>query len=411
MRDLALLCLMTFSTGLNAQFSWVQRADLPVSGLYGAASFVIGNYGYVVSGNQSGTDVSSVWMYDMENDLWIARSPIPQARRFGAGFAIGGKGYVSCGTVGGSDKLNDLWEYDPISDSWSSKADFPGQARYGTCSFTLGGLGYVGTGNVGSSSGPYVSDLYAYDPDVDSWSAKASMPGLSRYGTSTITAAGRAYVFGGFMSDQEHTGDIYEYDPVADSWLLRNPLPGSTRTYAMALSYANDGVIAAGKSGAGVNIYDGFFYLPSNNLWSPIPTFPGESGWVGSTMAINGRSFGGLGFTLADQQTHNDWWELVKFSEDWILELGNGAHGTLVIAPDPITPGATFRLDPEQLAQFGSPVSVMIHSILGEAVYVGAFSTGGILTCPKLAQGAYVMRLRDKEGLSMAGKFMVTSEN
>ncbi len=178
----------------------------------------------------------------------------------------------------------------------------------------------------------------------------------------------------------------------------------------MALSYSNDGVIAAGKSGAGVNIYDGFFYLPSNNTWSPVPTFPGESGWVGSTMAINGRSFGGLGFTLADQQTHNDWWELVKLTEDGIMELGNGAHGYLVLAPNPITPGSTFRLDPEQLAHLGSPVSVTIHSILGEAVHVSAFSAGGILACPELSEGAYVMRLRDKDGLSLAGKFMVRSE-
>ncbi len=213
MKRIIILCAVALPSALNAQFSWEQRADLPIDGLYGAASFVIGDFGYIVSGKPDGDDVADVWMYDMENDVWIPKAPIPQARRFAAGFAINGKGYVACGAVGGSIKLNDLWEYDPVNDSWTSKADFPGDPRYGTCYFTLGGLGYVGTGNIGTSSGPYVSDMYAYDPNTDYWIQKASMPGLPRYGTSTMTADGRAYVFGGLMSNQEHTGDIYEYDP------------------------------------------------------------------------------------------------------------------------------------------------------------------------------------------------------
>ena len=246
----------------SAQFYWAQRADLPTSGLWGPSFFTIGDKGYVVSGCTDGTNVTNVWMYDPEADSWTPRAPIPVARRFGAGFAINGKGYVACGL--GGPHMNDLWEYDPVADSWTSRADFPGDPRYGTHYFALNGKGYVGSGNTGSSSGLYVSDMFVYDPVLNSWSSVADLPGLARYGTSTMTASGRAFVFGGLLSNGQHSGDIYEYEPTTDVWTLRPSIPGATRTYAMALSYSWEGVIAAGKSGAGVNVYDGFRYLPGS---------------------------------------------------------------------------------------------------------------------------------------------------
>jgi hypothetical protein len=411
MKQTVMLVCASLANAASGQFSWEEKADLPVSGLYGPTTFVIGAYGYVVSGNSAGTDLQDVWMYDMESDIWVAKAPIPQARRAGAGFSINGKGYVACGTVGGSTKLNDLWEYDPVADTWASRADFPGDERYGTCYFALGGLGYVGTGNIGTSAGPYASDMYAYDPITDSWSQKASMPGLSRYGTSTITASGHAFVFGGLMSDQEHTGDIYEYDPVGDVWELREPLPGSTRTYAMALSYTNDGAIVAGKSGANVNIYDGFFYVPNLGIWTPIPVYPGASGWVGATMAINGRSFGGLGYTLTDQQTHNDWWELVKVDDNAIIELGHTRTDQLHISPNPIAPGTWFRFVTDGQDSPGEVFLVSICSMQGDVVYSTRSGHGSPFSCPRLKDGAYVMRLTGTDGWRGVGRFIVATEH
>ena len=383
-----------------AQFYWAQRADLPTSGLYGPSFFTIGNKGYVVSGNTNGSNVTNVWMYDPEADSWTPRAPIPVARRFGAGFAINGKGYVACGLP----HANDLWEYDPVADSWTSRADFPGAPRYGTHYFALNGKGYVGSGNTGTDIGPYVSDMYAYDPVLNSWSAVADLPGLARYGTSTMTASGRAFVFGGLMSNQQHSGDIYEYNPVTDDWTLRPPIPGATRTYAMALSYSWDGVIAAGKSGAGVNVYDGFRYLPGNNNWTAIPDYPGEAGWVGATLAVSGRSFGGLGYILAELTDHNDWWELVKEGEG-IAEVGLGSGASLVISPNPVRSGDIMNFDRAVLGD--EALDLAIISTDGRQVLADRLQRNQRFTCPVLTEGAYGLVLRRKDGTTMTGRFVI----
>lgn len=394
-----LMALFGAMAPVLAQYYWEQRADLPTSGLWGPTSFVIDGHGYVVAGMTNGTDVTNTWMYDPILDAWVPKAPIPIPRRYAAGFAINGKGYVACGILGGQHR-DDLWEYDPISDTWSSKADFPGVPRYGTHHFTIGGLGYVGSGNSGSALGPYVSDMYAYDPVSNTWVSKSALPGLARYGTSTITAIGHAFVFGGLMSNQQHTGDIYEYDALSDSWTLRAPLPGSTRTYAMALSYSSEGAIVAGKSGAGQNIYDGFRYWPSNNSWAAIPDYPGESGWVGATMAINGRSFGGLGYTLADGNDYNDWWELIKGSAESTNEV-LADNSLFQVFPNPCMAGGevvlTFGLSVPPQTVVG--VDVVSHS--GQTVRSTQYRVGDFFSVPDIAPGIYgvVVRLRSGENL------------
>lgn len=404
MRKILAIALLGLVAPSNAQFYWEQRADLPTTGLWGPSFFTIGDKGYVVSGRTSGLDVTNVWMYDPVLDTWATRAPIPAPRRYGAGFSINGKGYVACGIDGG-DHLNDLWEYDPVADSWTQRADFPGTPRYGTHYFALNGLGYVGGGNTGSATGPYVSDMFAYDPLTDQWSFMADLPGLARYGTSTITASGRAFVFGGLMSDQQHTGDIYEYDPQAGSWTLRPPIPGATRTYAMALSYSWDGVIAAGKSGAGVNVYDGFRYLPGSNGWTAIPDYPGEAGWVGATMAISGRSFGGLGSILTAGTDHNDWWELVKDGVG-VVEQVAASSPLLEVAPNPVVPGEMIRLK-GPAATTGSRIS--FFSMDGRSVHATQLNSSKAFVCPILAEGTYLIRVVDPQGTTMTARLLIAS--
>lgn len=391
----------------GAQFYWEQRADLPTTGLWGPTFFTIGDKGYVVSGRTNGVDVTDVWMYDADDYSWTARAPIPAPRRYGAGFAINGKGYVACGIDGGTH-LSDLWEYDPVADSWSNRTDFPGTPRYGTHYFALNGKGYVGGGNTGSADGPYVSDMYAYDPQSDMWSLVADLPGLARYGTSTITASGRAFVFGGLMSNQQHSGDIYEYDPLMNSWVLRPPIPGATRTYAMALSYSWDGVIAAGKSAAGVNIYDGFRYLPGNNGWTAIPDYPGEAGWVGATLAVSGRSFGGLGYILAADTDHNDWWELVKDGLG-LSEVGISMSGSLQLSPNPVRSGDSIKLDWSALGDGSFEYTIVAMD--GRSVQDGVLKFGGLLRCPVIPNGAYALRLMESSGKAFSGRLVVTDGN
>ena len=83
---------------------------------------------------------------------------------------IGERAYVGLGS-GNSGLLNDFWEYDPIRDSWAPIANFPGESRYDATGFQLNGFGFVGGGMVNGKYGGRepISDLWKYDPQLDSW--------------------------------------------------------------------------------------------------------------------------------------------------------------------------------------------------------------------------------------------------
>lgn len=69
---------------------------------YNAATFVIGNQGYVVSGRSGTSITNSVWKFDPSNNTWTDKhQALPvDAREKAVGFAIDGKGYVTTGING-----------------------------------------------------------------------------------------------------------------------------------------------------------------------------------------------------------------------------------------------------------------------------------------------------------------------
>ena len=82
---------------------------------YNAASFVIGNYGYVVSGRNANSVTSSVWKYDPTSRSWTDKHQAlsTDAREKAVGFAIDGKGYVVTG-VNGSLVYDNMYEFTPV---------------------------------------------------------------------------------------------------------------------------------------------------------------------------------------------------------------------------------------------------------------------------------------------------------
>ena len=82
---------------------------------YNAATFVIGNYGYVVSGRNANSVTSSVWKYDPSSRSWTdkhqALSTDPREKAIG--FSMNGKGYVVTG-VNGSLVFDNMYEFTPV---------------------------------------------------------------------------------------------------------------------------------------------------------------------------------------------------------------------------------------------------------------------------------------------------------
>jgi hypothetical protein len=114
--------------------SWERMADFPDSETFLPAFFVIGNYGYVVTGQGNHVTgwTNRCWQYNAITNKWTEKARFPGAPRDGAiGFSIGAKGYVGMGSSDyGLENYKDIWSYDTASDIWSQIENFAAGLYY-----------------------------------------------------------------------------------------------------------------------------------------------------------------------------------------------------------------------------------------------------------------------------------------
>jgi N-acetylneuraminic acid mutarotase len=205
---------------------WTQKANFPGTARDAAFAFVIGNKAYVgggLEGNYEG-DINSnfavcndFYSYDPSVDKWDTLQLLPDYLYFNSTFVLGNYGYIATGVENASE-VSSLWKYDPSKDSWNQMADFPGLPRESGVGFALNGNGYVGLGQ--SEYITSFSDFYSYDPSADQWTPiTAPFPG--RYGEAwacAVSIANSAFLgIGTYVYEQGLIGynDFWMFAPSA----------------------------------------------------------------------------------------------------------------------------------------------------------------------------------------------------
>ena len=156
---------------------WTQKSSLPSSvRRFFPSVFSIGSKGYIGLGR--GTQVGSkivnyndFWEWDQATDVWSRKADFPGPGRYGAAsFAMGNRGYIGTGAINWDEPLEkDFWEYDQTSDSWTRKADFAGAARAYAIGFSIGNKGYIGAGQWVSGPESGKQEFWEWDPVMDKW--------------------------------------------------------------------------------------------------------------------------------------------------------------------------------------------------------------------------------------------------
>lgn len=397
-------CALGGTLAAQTGFYWEQRASLPASGRYGSFSFTIDGYGYVVGGGNAGGVLADCWRYDPLADSWYPVASLPAGRRHGASFAIDGKGYITCGGVGLDFTTSDLLMYDPVTDSWTTKAALPATPRNGCYGFALGGYGFVGAGNYGSATGPYLDDLWKYDPSSDSWTASNGIPGLPRYGCTSFVVNGKGYAHGGRDSSLDFTNELWEFDPVTENWTGRPPMPGLGRSWTMAMAFQHDAVVAGGKDVGETIFTDGYWYFPALNLWTQIDDYPGDSGWSGASFGIGDRTFGGLGARIEPVYSyHNDFWELVKDESSPVAGLAvQGA--AMMVQPNPAMDMVRFSWADLPLSEY---MELTLFDPTGRIMFCDQVRNGASFTTYDLTNGTYGVRLTGGNGRIVSTRLVV----
>ncbi|HPF90159.1 MAG TPA: kelch repeat-containing protein [Flavobacteriales bacterium] len=298
--------LLLLGPGL-AQAQWTALSDWPGNGFDGGYSFVLGDQVYVGFGQQ-------LQRYDPPTNLWTARAAFPgpgSDRKWANAFVIGDRAYVGMGIIGNSTFQTDLWAYDPVSDSWSARASLPAAARGGSATFVLDGIGYVCGG---TSTGPTFSEVFAYDPTADSWSQVSDLPTGPRGFPAAFALNGKGYVYGGYQSGfTNETSEVHRFDPISATWEQVADLPGVGRQSAVAAMVNGIPVVAMGHRAFTLGYNNLYSYDLSTDTWSLLTQFPGGDRVYPVCAAIDGTFFLGLGnnFSFTPQR---DWWSYAMFT-------------------------------------------------------------------------------------------------
>jgi N-acetylneuraminic acid mutarotase len=236
-------CRQTFfaydpSTGI-----WSQRANVGGLSRESAATFVIGDQGFVTTGfhwydgppdpNQNERELKDTWEYIPVWNVWIQRADFPGAAREGAvGMAINGMGYVGTGAApspyANPYNYRDWWQFDPNANVWTRKSDFAGGPRTQATGCAAGSFGYLGTGFYNPPFGlgnMFFNDWWQYNPANDSWTQKSNLPGPVRRSAVSFGWNGTAYLGTGMLSNYYPTSDFWSYSPQTDNWTYRQGFP------------------------------------------------------------------------------------------------------------------------------------------------------------------------------------------
>lgn len=171
--------------------------------------------------------------------------------------------------------------------SWDRIADFGGSKRSGAASFVIAGKAYLVGGF--DSQNTRVNDVWQFDPDKNTWIQKADFPGTARSGAVGFSIGSKGYVGTGLAVNSVYLKDFYEFDPTAaggfGAWRKVKDFGSGTekgRNGAIAFTVSNRGYVGAGYNGLN-ELNDIWEYEPGTDTWEQRVSL--------SSKRVNGFSF------------------------------------------------------------------------------------------------------------------------
>ena len=309
---------------------WQRKADLPGMNRGFAASFVIGNKGYLAGGlvrvdftqnTFSDQLLDDMWAYDPSTNLWEEIPNFPLGQRAGMySFVLDGKAYIGGGINESNIEQRDLFRFDPQTKTWEQLDDFDGTARKNAFSFVLDGKAYIGCG---ASSTGLLNDVWQYDPTLEFWLQLRNFNGGPVQNALHFVVNGQAYVGGGdtdinalFIAPAAKN-DLWVFDPISENWTQTTNLPGKPRTGAFATVidqkvYLGMGLTNANSNGGQFGLKDFWAYDPSHNSWTPLRDFEDGNRVLPVAWSIQNQLFITTGLDAAASWKNDLWTYIFK---------------------------------------------------------------------------------------------------
>jgi N-acetylneuraminic acid mutarotase len=217
--------------------------------------------------------LSDTHVHAQTDNPWGMRAPLLQANSEMAVAELNGEIYVLGGYPSSRVTTDTVQIYDPIEDSWNFRPPMPQKLNHLSVISFDGNLYAIGGQTSASGGGPFVSNVYEYDPVAVAWTEKAAMP-TARSGTAAAAVGEKIYVAGG---RPPRGYDFAVYDPFEDAWTTLPDLP-TDRNHLSVTAIDGEIYVVGGRFGSGfssevTDIVE--IYNPSLNTWrtgTPMPT-------------------------------------------------------------------------------------------------------------------------------------------
>jgi N-acetylneuraminic acid mutarotase len=234
-------------------------------------------------------------VYDPASDSWSSSVALPLGANHVGVAALNGRLYAVGGFVEQNRKPHaECFVLEPGADRWRRIAPLPSACGSVACVALAGKVHGVG-GAVGDTFATKKSiDWHVvYDPAVDRWERRASMP-TGRDHTGTLVVGGGIHVIGGRV-DSFHTNSNlhHRYDAAKDAWEMRRPLP-TARSGHGAVLY-RDRIFVMGGEGTDRVFGQNEAYDPATDRWEAYAPMPTPRHGLGAAALPNGIYVAGGG--------------------------------------------------------------------------------------------------------------------
>ena len=342
---------------------------------------------------------------------WSAKANMPTARKEIANAAVNmdGQIYVVGGRIPNGNITNNFEVYDPVADQWSSLPGYPVPVWRATAAAVDGKI-YVFGGYQILNPFPFnpTNKVYAFDPAMEVWEAKANMP--VAIGSSTaVVMDGKIHLIGGASNNALSSHRIY--DPESDGWStavsMQHSRSGGTASVLNGKIYAMGGYFLSGgvQSRSSLEVYD-----PASDSWAflqdmPIARLGIASAVVQNRLYVFGGATDGLvtSRSLVYNPTEDEWASLPTTPEpvsfagvtavgDTIYLAGGGAVN---LSPDGIDKVFCFvpelstavfsteKTNPISISLFPNPAAAQVHISFqlekGQHIRLGIYQANGQL--------------------------------
>lgn len=296
--------MLTFSCSSDEEDddlgNWTKRSSFNAEPRSSAASFTIGNVGYMGTGYDGDDYLSDFWKYDMNLNAWQQLADFPGiARSSAVAFVIDNTGYIGTGYNGDiNDELSDFYKYDITTNTWTPIADYGGGLRRSAVGFNSNSYGYVGTGYDGDGD---KKDFWKYDPATDTWTELLGFGGDKRREAVTFKIDDKVYLCTG-INNGIYVNDFWSFDLTTEQWTSYKNLDHDDydddyldilRSSAVGFSISGRGYIACGENyGPKSTVWE---YIPENNIWDQKLSFERNARQDAISFGNGQRAFVSLG--------------------------------------------------------------------------------------------------------------------